>query len=299
MVQEFVYGVYSSLNEAEAIVDELTGKGVSRSGIKLLANDDVVNQAQTMTQIESIDELTEKTSHWWEGLLDFFTFDSHDASGNEAERKIDFSGYKENIKAGEVLVVVDGAFEDAAYHVNLGATPTPVADHTVSDTVETDTADHVSDTAEVTEAEVTVDDLEGDAVIVTSNEPLSDSPDVWVDDTAADVLLENETDLPDNLHNPVTGASLADEPGVNIEEFEDLTEEEVTQLDRAADESTDMEGRETELASDETADGVTDPTIHEEVIERNTRRFDNMRHPRENVTPLDVQQTFDEIRDPK
>ena len=299
MDQEFVYGVYSSLNEAEAIVDELTGKGVSRSGIKLLANDDVVNQAQTMTQIESIDELTEKTSHWWEGLLDFFTFDSHDASGNEAERKIDFSGYKENIKAGELLVVVDGAFEDAAYHVNLGATPTPVADHTVSDTGETDTADHVSDTADVTEAEVTVDDLEGDAVIVTSNEPLSDSPDVWVDDTAADVLLENETDLPDNLHNPVTGASLADEPGVNIEEFEDLTEEEVTQLDRIPDESRATELVENDLASDSTADEVSDPTIHEEVIERNTRRFDNMRHPRENVTPLDVQQTFDEIRDPK
>ena len=294
MVQEFVYGVYRSLNEAEAIVDELTGKGVSRSGIKLLANDDVVNQAQTMTQIESIDDLTEKTSHWWEGLLDFFTFDSHDVSGNEAERKIDFSGYKENIKAGEVLVVVDGAFEDAAYHVNLGATPAPVANETVSDTVETDADDPVNNTAEVT-----VDDLEGGAVIVTSNEPLSDSPDVWVDETAADALLENETELPDNLHNPVSGASLADEPGVNIEEFEDLTEEEVTQLDRIPDESRDTELVENDLASDSTADEVSDPRIHEEVVERNTRSFDNLRHPRENVTPLDVQQTFDEIRDPK
>lgn len=353
MVQEFVYGVYRSLNEAEAVVDELTGKGVSRSGIKLLASEDVVNHAQTMTHIESIDNLVEKTSHWWEGLLDFFSFDSQDVNRGEAEHKIDFSGYKDNIEAGEVLVVVDGTFEDAAYHVNLGATPTKADTTVTSDTVDHQPRDFSEESVETTIEEDSTDDV----LIVTSDEPLTDSPEAWVTqppetplvdtssamasevaqtplpDSPADVTSDEtqttgevDTDLPNNLYNPLSGASMADEPGVNIEEFENLTEAEVDQLDRMPENSIETEAEElglseagnetftetrverealeaeaidTDSVVDEPTDHYGDPTIHQEEVERNTRDFNNLRHPRENITPTDVQQTFDEIRDPK
>lgn len=436
MVQEFVYGVYSSLNEAEAVVDELTGKGVSRSGIKLLANDDVVNHAQTLTQVESIDNLTQKTHHWWDGLLDFFTFDSPNANRAEAERKIDFSGYKADIDEGKVLVVVDGAFEDAAYHVNLGTTPSPKTGIEETGTEEKNVAGTMletsNETSEVNEDLATNDGLSDEVVMISSDQPLSDSPDAWVkepgktpetespdvwvtpppetplsdtssgmttdlevdrdrmDDTygvdevnhmdesdginaeagvdaeeltdakatledstnhqkpnlteatalpkaETDYQADRETDrgtdhqndsetdanLPNNLHNPLSGASMADEPGVNIEEFENLTETEVEQLDRVPDNSDNQDNPlsgtetsdltetsverealaaapiETDVIEDEVAHTYGDPTIHEETVERNTRRFDDLRHPRENITPTDVQQAVDEIRDPK
>ena len=101
-----------------------------------------------------------------------------------------------------------------------------------------------------------------------------------------------EHSLPDNLHNPVTGASMADEPGVNADIYEDLTETEVDELDHNVAEVHDNV-TDTNIASE------VDLTIHEEQVERNTRNFENLRHPRENVTPEDVQHAFDDIRNPK
>lgn len=117
MAREFVYGVYPSLNKAEEAVEALTGRGVSRGGIKLLANVDVVNHAQSGTKVETIEQLTEHKKHWWEGLLDFFTFDDYQSQTGEAveaDREIDLSDYKEVIDKGQVVILVDGAFEDIA-----------------------------------------------------------------------------------------------------------------------------------------------------------------------------------------
>lgn len=233
MAREFVYGVYPSLNKAEEAVEALTGRGVSRGGIKLLANVDVVNHAQSGTKVEAIEQLTEHKEHWWEGLLDFFTFDDYQSQTGEAveaDREIDLSDYKEVIDEGQVVILVDGAFEDIASQLNI---PNP----------------------EIVETPV-------------------------------------EHSLPDNLHNPVTGASMADEPGVNADIYEDLTETEVDELDHNVAEVHDN-------VTDTNKASEVDPTIHEEQVERNTRTFENLRHPRENVTPEDVQHAFDDIRNPK
>lgn len=233
MAREFVYGVYPSLNKAEEAVEALIGRGVSRSGIKLLANADVVNHAQSGTKIEAIEQLTDQKKHWWEGLLDFFTFDddqSPTGEAAEADREIDLSHYKEVMDEGQVVILVDGAFEDVALQLNI---PDP----------------------EIEEAPV-------------------------------------EHSLPDNLHNPITGASMADEPGVNADIYEELTETEVDELDQNVAELHDN------VTTTNKASSV-DPTIHDEQVERNTRTFENLRHPREKVTPEDVQHVFDDIRNPK
>lgn len=330
MVQEFVYGVYASLNEAEAAIEELTGKGVSRSGIKLLAGEDVVNHAQTTTAIEALDNLTEKTSHWWEGLLDFFTFDTPHKSRNEAERKIDLSGYKDNIDAGEVLVIVDGTFENAAYHTNLAATAPELTTNS-SDQLLDDSQEDLTEPSFIASSDVSSDLPEASAGSVA--DVSSDLPEAATE-SAVDSSLEahlpglSETietrDLPNNLYNPLSGASMADEPGVNIEEFENLTEKEVDQLDRI-DKTDGLEQQEAgagtqsvsdfeteavevgeisdvaekNLPLDENTETYGDPTIHQEKVERQPRRLDDLRHPRENITPADVQRTIDEIRDPK
>lgn len=345
MVQEFVYGVYASLNEAEAAIVELTGKGVSRSGIKLLASEDVVNHAQTTTAIEAMDDLSEKTSHWWEGLLDFFTFDTPHKSRNEAERKIDISGYKDNIDAGEVLVIVEGAFENAAYHTNLAATPPELTANTsdqLLDDSQDDSQEDLTESTFIESSDVTVSDLpeasQRNVADVSENEkPMADvssnlpeaSAESAVDSSIETHLPEqSETietrNLPNNLYNPLSGASMADEPGVNIEEFEKLTEKEVDQLDRI-DSTVDQEqpeaGAGTQSVSDFGTEGVEngeisdvteqnlpldentetygDPAIHQEKVERQPRGLDNLRHPREHITPADVQRTIDEICNPK
>ena len=257
MVQEFVYGVYQSLDEAEAVVDELTGKGVSRSGIRLLANEDVIQHANSVTPIESIEELAETRSHWWEGLLDFFTFDTSAANDPEAERKIDFTGYRENIEAGEILILVDGAFEDTAYRMKL-----PIQ---TENTVEPSTADDITET----------DYHEMDKI--------SDSP-----------IDEQPESLASSLYNPFSGANMADEPGVNIEEFADdhkiqPPRDSLSEVDETIDDQT-LQGN---------ASTYGDPTIHQEVVERQTKNFNNLRHPREGVTEEDVDRAFDEVRHPK
>lgn len=85
---------------------------------------------------------------------------------------------------------------------------------------------------------------------------------------------------------------MADEPGVNADIYEDLTETEVDELDHNVAEVHDN-------VTDTNKASEVDPTIHEEQVERNTRNFENLRHPRENVTPEDVQHAFDDIRNPK
>lgn len=337
MVQEFVYGIYASLNEAEAVVEELIGKGVSRSGIKLLASEDVVNHAQTTTSIESIDDLTEKTSHWWEGILGFLTFDSQDKDRSDAERKIDISGYKDNIDAGEVLVVVDGAFENAAYPVNLAATTSDMTpdtgDHLLDDSQNeqnkavfiesSDVTVFDSSESELPIVEDTAEDTDELMPDVATSLPEASSEDSIESSTETSLPEHSEpidtTNLPNNLYNPLSGASMADEPGVNIEEFENLTEKEVEQLDRV-DNMDNLDQPETATADspvasefesevvevteenshlDETTKPYGDPTIHQEEVERQPRSLDDLRHPRENITPADVQRTIDEIRDPK
>nr|WP_300003930.1 general stress protein [Tissierella sp.] len=101
-----VYGSYLSSIEARSAVDKLLEQGYTRDEIKVVSNKDLGGELQH-------NENNVDTDHrsLWEKIKDAFTFDEYnddywdkDLDKNE---KLVLEGYKTNLQAGEIVVMIE------------------------------------------------------------------------------------------------------------------------------------------------------------------------------------------------
>ena len=102
-----VYGNYNNPNEARRAVDELLEKGYKGNEIKVVSNS---NLGESLNYVEEDQEKDDK--NLWEKIKDAFTFDEYDDDKywnkdlDNSDRKV-LEGYRENLRAGETVVLVE------------------------------------------------------------------------------------------------------------------------------------------------------------------------------------------------
>lgn len=103
-----VYGSYLSASDARRAINELLEHNYTREDIKVVSNKDLGEDLDFTDQENENDDRS-----LWEKIKDAFTFDEYD--DNYWERNLDkdervaLEGYKRNLKAGEIIVLLEEA----------------------------------------------------------------------------------------------------------------------------------------------------------------------------------------------
>lgn len=121
MEQQFVYGVYDSVIEAQAAYEKIFNAGIPQSGVQLIAKDEIVENSQHAA-IEPVEKsLIDKSGDqivdrpeptWLESFTSLFVADGQvDGSLNNRENQIDLSSYQAEIDEGKILLLVNQSYE--------------------------------------------------------------------------------------------------------------------------------------------------------------------------------------------
>ncbi|UUX33694.1 hypothetical protein [Fundicoccus culcitae] len=151
MVKRFVYGVYDSTDEAKKVYDALIQKGIPTSAVNIVADEAVIDafneQAQNTDNeptdvtvnvaptVDTPDPIT-VASHL---ATPFRKFHPEDPADSQFAKEVYLNSYKDDIKAGKVLVVVDQAFEAETIALDtteLFASDSPLVDDLQAEALE-------------------------------------------------------------------------------------------------------------------------------------------------------------------
>lgn len=120
MEQQFVYGIYDSISEAQAVYEKILKAGIPKSGLQLIANDEIVENTQN-TVVEPVEELmvdkagedsARPHTSWLESFTTFFVADGqHNNNLSEQKNRVDLSGYQAEVDQGKVLLLVNQSYE--------------------------------------------------------------------------------------------------------------------------------------------------------------------------------------------
>lgn len=117
MSKRFVYGAYSTFDEADLVAEDLIAQGIQTDSISIIANEtsDVPttsNKHVMLLNHNYHDVAAEKS--WWDELLGFFQPNDEDEFTSEAvkdELGNDYVEYQSALHEGQYLIVVDKSYE--------------------------------------------------------------------------------------------------------------------------------------------------------------------------------------------
>lgn len=112
MSKRFVYGAYSTLDEAEIVADDLMAQGVSENSISIIANhtSDVTTTSNYPVTLVTHEENPDTEKSWWDNLLGFFTDDQNDLTDETLGN--DYSEYLSALREGQYLLVLDKSYDN-------------------------------------------------------------------------------------------------------------------------------------------------------------------------------------------
>lgn len=113
MMNKKVEGLYSNVDEAMQAIDRLREEGYAQEDITFISNEAIRDQILTNRDVEissqegDIDHTGDDRS-FWEALKDAFTLnESQEEDLNYGEGDHLIAGYREDIKKGNILILVD------------------------------------------------------------------------------------------------------------------------------------------------------------------------------------------------
>lgn len=121
---KFIYGSYSTFEEAEMAVEDLIRRGVSQNDISIATNSDYVTERFSRSGVEvSTSEIIDEDNSWWDAFVNFL----NPEPDFDDEHYGKYEEYKELIQNGDVLVLVEEKY--LAKEPGEGYTPGNVADY--------------------------------------------------------------------------------------------------------------------------------------------------------------------------
>lgn len=112
MRDQYVYGVYDSVAEANHVAEQLIAGGVPTSSVSIIADDDLIEGMDKGDNVVELESFKEGKS-LWKRITDLFDFDDSD------DHEVDIGDYKKDLDAGKVIIAIQSEFEADAMKVTI------------------------------------------------------------------------------------------------------------------------------------------------------------------------------------
>ncbi|MGX7100444.1 DUF2382 domain-containing protein [Globicatella sanguinis] len=104
---KFIYGSYSTFEEAELAVEDLIRRGVYQGDITIATNSDYVTERVSRSGVDvNTTEIIDEDNSWWDAFVDFFNPEPHVDNDHYGK----YEEYKDLILNGDVIVLVEESY---------------------------------------------------------------------------------------------------------------------------------------------------------------------------------------------